>query len=347
MAIVIHLIGVAMAEKAGQGGGDAFSSPPRWKLFFLFILVSLVTVWFYRHLYLYVSQVLLIGGSLSVVALWKMVKSWWETEVGDERTLVKALSSPSGTENLSLAFLGLIVLWAVTSSVYLEYEGAPRGEVEYEVEVLMDGNPYMDTQRVTSYARVTGEPRLFAWKIRRLEFRIANRPEYGPLTRTARFWSAVRVKVPRDFRKREFRLLRIIPGAGVHNLLPDSSAIPETLYRLSVRHGDRSWRIDDLRRGVVYAGAAKEDLDWLVGPPEQELRERLIDDYLARIGAAVEAREHVIRALRPSHQVPTDEFAAGDTVLVEVGAVGQDPLTTHEVVLDTAGIYTVFLEVSR
>jgi len=333
---------------------DSEGRTPRLKLLVLFLLVAGFTLWFHRHLYLYVSEVLLVGGTLTVWSLWKAVQPWVQRGLGDEKSrAIKALSSPRANEYLVFAGLLLVVLYVFTSSVYIEYDSGRATQSRYRVVALRNGNPYLDTLTVTSVARVTGGPSLFEMGSRELTFQIVEPPGYLPVQRQVQPWDRVRLRVPGDFQRRDSYVLRIIPGAGVFTLLADPQMDdPQSVYRLTVRRsnagGDVARTLEDVRQGMIYGGADTPIMQWLVDRADAERTREQIEDYLSQFTSRPEQIEPVVRALElHTRFLEGIEFEAGDTVRIELGKPGEEPVASDVVTLESPGITNLFLETPR
>lgn len=327
---------------------------PRLKLLVLFLLVAGFTLWFHRHLYLYVTEVLLVGGTLTAWSLWKALQPWVQKGLGDEKSrAIKALESPRANEYLVFAGLLLVVLYAFTSSIYVQYDSGRASESRYRVVAVRNGNPYLDTMTVTSVARVTGGPSLFEIGTRELVFQIVEPPGYLPVRRQLHPWDRVRLRVPGDFERRDVYVLRIIPGAGVYALLaaPDKED-PPSVYRLTARRsgpgGSLTRALDDVRKGMIYGGAEQRVMDWLLDQAEADRTRERIRSYLSKFGGKPDQIEPVLRELElHTRFFEGIEFGAGDTVRIELGKPGEEPVASDVIVLESPGVTNLFLETPR
>ena len=135
----------------------------RLNLILLLVVGLLFSLWFYRHLQLYVTETVLIGGTITFWTLWKILGSLMNWTFGSERETIaqRLIGKPWATEYLALSLFPLAILYGTTASVYLVYEGAESGESTFQVDVLHNRNPYMDKIEVTSSSRVAGKPFFF------------------------------------------------------------------------------------------------------------------------------------------------------------------------------------------
>ncbi len=315
------------------------------------VSVILVTVWFHVHLSLYVTEARLVGGTLTLWGLWKIAQSAIKRGIDDQAPKVsRILASPGLTEYLGLGLAIVIVLYAMTSSVYLEYRGAPRGESEFKVDVLHKGNPYLETLAVASYDQVAGRPFFFRFNTIDLLFDIQEPRGYQAVARKLAPWSSVRLRVPQDFTEKKFHVVRLVPGRGLFNLLPRAGDEVETSYYLRATVGGGRYANEDLRRGGVLVGAEEKDLRWVMENREPEKSAREIEEYFTRQSTPADRAREIATEFE-SHTVflATAEFAPGDSVSLVVGRLGDAaPLLVLEfTVTDAPGVQTIFLEVTK
>lgn len=328
-----------------------FSSKHYFVNLSLFSLIAvLLTVWFYLHLYLYFTEALLIGGTLSAWGLWRIVYPVIRRLLGARAPRMSGIvATPGLTEYLGLGLMVVITLFLFTSSVYIEYEGAEQGESEFKVEVLYRGNPYLDTLRVASYDRVAGQPFFFRVSKITLEFNIRDPRGYKTEVRTLQPWTNVHLRVPRDFVPKEYHVVRLVPGKGLFNLLPRATDSPSTGYYLHVTRTNRRYTLEDFRQGIVYVGADETDLSWLLKTVDQEKGTNEVEEYFTKRGAPTSLAQERVKRLE-SHWVAltTAEFMSADSVTVEVGTSDGGPLLVKEFIVNNVpGVQTIFLEVSQ
>ncbi|MCD6388876.1 MAG: hypothetical protein J7L69_05645 [Desulfobulbaceae bacterium] len=103
----------------------------RLNLCLLVLFAVFGMIWFYRHLHLYVTETTLVGGTLSVWGVWKLLQSLikWGVDTAEISFSHRFLGRPVFTEYLFLSSLLLACLYLGTSSIYLSYEGAKPGGI--------------------------------------------------------------------------------------------------------------------------------------------------------------------------------------------------------------------------
>lgn len=197
----------------------------RINLILLVFLIICLTFWFYKHLHLYVTESAFIGGTLTLWGGWKLIQSWvkWGLETADKSLIQRYIGRTAATEYLVLAFIVLCVLYVTTSSVYLVYEGAKAGETEFSIVVTQNDNPYLEPVKVASYQRVAGRPFFLRFSSFGLKFNIIHPHGFEPIEKRFRPWTNIYLRVPIDFKRKDFHLIRLIPGASLLRAYPKTS----------------------------------------------------------------------------------------------------------------------------
>ncbi len=295
----------------------------RVNLFLLLTAALLFSFWFYRHLHLYVTQTILIGGTLTIWAVWKILCSFLNWTFGGETdTLARRLMTKTwATEYLMLSLFLLMILFCTTSSVYLVYQGAESGESGFQVDVLSNQNPYLERMQVTSSDRVTGRPFFFRFSKVDLEYRIVENIGFKPLQKSQYPWTNTYLRVPQDFERRRLHLLRLVAGPRLYVMLPETKIKdPAQRYFLDIEFKGRHKRIDDLRRQLVYTGALEKDLMELLKRDDIDALRRELDEYLAHLKFPHTAREPIISSLtNETAHLAAGEFQNGDEIVIGVG----------------------------
>jgi hypothetical protein len=304
-------------------------------------VAALLTVWFTLHFQPWISEALVVAGPLTLLALWKLVEPWVRRGAGDlpEQAVRRFLKRPSATEVLAFALLAAVTLLLTTSSIYVDYAGAPAGADRVRVQVLEGGHPFLpEAFEVTSYRRLAGRPFLLRTRTAALTFTLAEPPGYRPYPhepdRPVRFrpWSAVRLRAPEQFDLDRFYLLRLVPGRGFIGELPVPGDQPSTAFSLWLREGDRGEEVlaaPDLRFQGLFVGAAKKDLKRLVPRLDaQKLHSRLVA-YLAARGIPTERHAELLVPWETQALAGTRRFEPGAKIVVLVRQQGrQMPLFT-------------------
>jgi hypothetical protein len=196
----------------------------------LFVILAVSTMlWVNRHLQPYLIKTTLIGGTLTLWGIWKLIQSWvkWGLESAEISLARRILDRQASTEVLVLGLVVLAVLFFSTSSVYLVYEGDKKGEAEYTVEVTHDDKPYLEPITIASYNRVKGRPLFLRISGVHLQFDITTPRGFQPLERDFGPGSSIHLRVPLDFKRKELHLLRLVPGLTIWNELPKIRAEPQ------------------------------------------------------------------------------------------------------------------------
>ena len=152
---------VAAAVPSDAAPPVAVGRPSRWfwpNLVLLAALAPFATYWFKQHLELYLTEVVLIGGGISLWAAGRIAFGWAE-KLGklDPMALSRrALGSPETSLLLLVAVIAFVALWRTTNSFYLQYEGGAAGDSEFVVRVsrVADSTPFMPDMTVGPATKV-------------------------------------------------------------------------------------------------------------------------------------------------------------------------------------------------
>lgn len=318
-------------------------------LLFIFLAIS-VMFWFQNHLQIYVTQTIFIGGTITIWSSWKLIQSWlsWGVKTSEISLENKILSHHSAREYLILGLFLITILYFSTSSIYLSYEGAREGESEFKVNIYKNGNPYVNTLELTSYNRVNGNPFFFRFQTETLEFRIAS-PQ-GFVSEEVEFhpWTSIKIKVPADFERKKYRIIRLVPGIRFFNVLPKHDDTPDITYFLNIiRNGDTT-RVKDLRVRTLYLGAEQSDLQNLVSDEKKAAFREKIETNLLKFPDMEEAfRNRFISTWENQlDYLTTEEFKSGDRIVFQIfkkGAVSPVWESSYMVPEDEV-ISTIFIE---
>lgn len=307
----------------------------RLNLFLFVVFMICLAVWFERQLHMYVTEILLVSGTLTLWGFWQIVQSWlrwgWDEETGDLRK--RLLGQALATEYLSFGFVLIAFLWFTTSSIYVTYEGNAKGQDSYTVQVLREGNLYLPPLELTSYQRVAGRPFFLSWHSLDLEFRIVEPPGYDGRKERLTPWGGIHLRVPADFQPRKFRILRLVPIELFNDLRPASVESADVRYNLVIRlansceapvAADRIFRVEDLRRQALYIGAEEADLRWLLDHRDKEkFRESFFND-LAGFQVPEARRAEWFREWEGSPRlIAAPVFGERDPVCIQIWREGQ------------------------
>jgi hypothetical protein len=175
----------------------------RWfwpNLGLLALLAPFATYWFKQHLELFFTEIVLIGGGLS---LWAALRIVFELaqKLGkiDPLSLSRrALGSPECSLLLVVALIVMVVLWRTTNSLYFQYGGGSAGDREFVVQVnrVGDRTPFISDVVVGPASKVVGQAFLFKAENADLECKIVKPLLYQPLPCPIDIGEAKRIRVP-------------------------------------------------------------------------------------------------------------------------------------------------------
>jgi hypothetical protein len=316
----------------------------------LFVVLAIAAMlWLNRHLQPYLVKTTLIGGTLTLWGIWKLIQSWvkWGIESAEVSLARRVLDRKATTEILVLALVVLAFLFFSTSSLYLIYEGESSGESEYTVQVTHNDHPYLEPVVVASYRRVIGQPFFLRLSMMRLKFDISVPLGFQPLEKEFGPGSSIRLRVPLDFKRKEFHLLRLIPGLKLRNTLPKPGSESQAEFCLRVKRNGEEYSIHDLRSQTVYVGADSADIAALVASEDRAAFRSLLANYLIEWEVPANMRGDIATMWETKRRfVSTPEFKAGDRIDLEVVRVGsEDTLVKDSIQLVSGeGIMSIFLE---
>ena len=244
---------------------DKPAPPPRTKLFWfnlitLLLLVPLATVVFDRHLKAYFTQIVLVGGALT---LWALIRLLWSvfsatTKFDVEDFSRTQLSSPATTRMLIVAIAVLGYLWWSAASLYFEFTG--DAAKSYKIEVVNTGT---EEHYARPFEMTAAEPvvmkglQLIGGQDVPLTCQIAEPVGYEPLDCSIRRGNSTLVKVPKDFTAKEYHLVQLLPLGPLYRVIPSVEQVEASNYSLNLTvtgHDGKEgtpMQLADLRRGTV------------------------------------------------------------------------------------------------
>jgi hypothetical protein len=285
------------------------------------VLAPLFTYWFQRHLQLYFTEIVVVGGAFT---LWALVRMIWgivekAADVDAWRTSRTLLGSPLVTQGLLAAALAFVVLWWSTGSLYLQLQG---GSGDYVVEVVRntDGSPLIERVALNAGRPVVGLPRLLRRELTELQCRIVEPVQFEPIDCDLAPGRATRVAVPRDFPPKEYHLVRIVPGSELYRNLPQDTDDPVTRYELTItrqrlHEPDIVARVPDLRQQTLLLGALEAEMPLVLRLHDAQNYEHFLD---TRLRAAMQDRDSaslMAAILSTSTRVLPDLYVKADDVL--------------------------------
>ncbi len=286
------------------------------------VLMVVLTFWFQRHLQIYVTQVLLIGGTMTLWALWQLLQSWlrwgWDS---DPKDTAKALFGRArGREYLVFAAGVLLILWLTTSSLYITFDDGAPGESEYRVETVSGAKKFLPLLTFNASQRVAGQPYFLQVRSQEIELQIVEPRGYLALRKTLRPGTRLDIKLPGSFERKKFHVLRLVPGVYFFNNLPEYSDYPSVFYQIKIsRPGAQQAILRDLRRQSLYCGAAEDDIRWLLQKQERGKSLQSLTDLLHDEKVPPAAMPQILPLLETNPAVlSTFEFAAGNHITIEI-----------------------------
>jgi hypothetical protein len=308
------------AEEAKKETGRG-RNPYRLNLGLFLLLVVGLTIWFRIHLKPVLTETSIVGGTLSLWGIWKVLQDWFFAGTGEGKSSLsqKLLGSRGATEYLLFGIVLFLILVGTTSSVYVVYEGAGPGQSQFSVATLRQGNPYLEPLTVRSHDRTAGRPFFLGLRAKDLEFRVTDPPGYDPIYRKLRPWGAVRIQVPEDFTKTKQTVLRLVPGFGLWNVVPKEEDDPPVKYKAIVQIGDQSVTLDDFRWRTVYTGVPEESLEWIRRGQDDEAFRRVLLEYLTKVGVRPERQQaFLVRWGAEPVRIPSRKAEIGEPVRIDV-----------------------------
>lgn len=233
----------------------------RLTLLLFAIDVAALVIWFQRHVEPYVNETLIIGSTISLWGLFKMVWTRFEDEGGvDSKDLTqRLLGGPNALSTMVFGAFIIAALHALTGSIYLRFGGAQADEERFKVRVL-EGKEAVLGPFEMHPGDVQGGPMIPNLRTRELTFEITDPRGFLPLKRTMYWWSAEDIKVPGSFERKALHLVVFAPDAALYQKLPPVGDSTGVRYYLTVRGRGEPRTLWTLSQQLTVTGAAKEDL---------------------------------------------------------------------------------------
>lgn len=324
------------------------SSPPaspwpyRLRLIWFVLLIVLFTLWFERHLKAFVSQTAIIGGTVTLFGLWKLLLDAIGTasREGPGDWMRRAFASPRAQEYLGFATLLLAALYVCTSSIYLSYESDSRGAGSYTVEIWQGNRQLKAPEKLNSYDRFRGQPYFFHFGSEDLEFRITEPAGYEPKVIPWRTGSQISLCVPRCFDPKQLHLLQIVPGTSLIQDLPKEAK--GLRYRLALSRTDAKGTtvtatVDPYLQTVVYTGMSAEELALTANESAREATRREVQRWLTRLQVSATDQAPLVEQLfvKPEY-AGVERLVKGDqlTMTVSTAKTGDDGVEVVKVIAE-------------
>lgn len=301
------------------------SSRSRWfwtNLGGLCLLAPFATFWFQQHLQLYFTEIVVVGGAFT---LWALVRLIWGlierfTKFDAWESSRSFLSSPAMTRILLVGAIVFILLWFSTSSIYLELRDSDSTG-EYRVEVLRkaDGSPLLENATLSAARAALGAPHFWHWETTQLQCRIVQPIEYEPRDCSLSPGTSTRIRVPGDFKRKEFHLLRIVPVGSLYRTLPQDTDQPVTRYQLEIKRGNEVTSLADIRKQTIYFGARDDEMPLVMRLEEPDKYEHFLDTRFRVDGQDKDSASLSAAVLSSSTRVwPAMYVKSGDKLIIKV-----------------------------
>lgn len=288
---------------------------------FIILVVSLI-FWFHKHLQLYVTETIFIGGTLTLWGFWKLIQSWvkWGLEKADISLAQRVFGRAAATEYIVFGLVLLSILYFATSSIYLIYEGGKSDENEFIVKVTCKDQPYTEDLIVNLNQRSTGRPFFFRTRFKDLTFDIDYPSGFAPIIKRFYPWTNIQLKVPSDFERKDFRVLCLIPVTSIFNYLPKTCDKPQTTFYLLIEHNGKKYSLKDFRKQTVYVGGKEKDIQFFIAKRNREEFRLALHKFLDDKGY-LERKNYFITAWTSEPAIlPTDEdFKPDDQIDIKIG----------------------------
>lgn len=234
------------------------------------IVVVLVCVWFKLHVEHHVEESWLIGGALSVWALFEIVHSALDWALEDEMKSLpqRILGSRRSTAYLWLAVILALALLACTSSVWVQYEASAEGKPAYKVRLSRRESqrlPFIDALDVASSSPADGRTFFFRWRPVELVGETEIPSGFVTKPKTLRWGRRLNFVVPKDLEPKQYHLVRLLPVGTLLNALEHAGVDVEKPCDLEIKWGAHRLVFRDVRRGAIYLGSTEREIHdvWL------------------------------------------------------------------------------------
>ncbi|MBC8027590.1 MAG: hypothetical protein H7Y89_16475 [Steroidobacteraceae bacterium] len=310
----------------------ARSAGYRWRLAWFVLLVVFASLWFERHLKAYVSQTAIVGGTVTLFGLWKLVLDALGVagEKGPADWLRRAFTSARASGYLGFFTLLIGALWACTSSIYLTYDSDSRGSGSYRVEIWQGNRLLRPAEVLNPHDKFVGQPYFFHFGREDLEFRIAQPVGYEPKKISWQTGSQITVPVPYSWDPLELHLVKIVPGKDFLHSLPTTATSPGLRYRLVLaREGadpEDAFVVEPLLKTVVFTGMPEIELAAATGDAVVESTRVEVDRMLLRMSTTDDTRPELVEQLFASvAKRPMGRLVAGDKLRIRVYSLSAAP----------------------
>ena len=247
------------------------------------IVAVLMTGYSWWHLRRWLS-LYTIGGGVSILVLGAAIFGILKKALGHDvfKPLVAYLLKARWvTAVLAVMVTAIGFLFAVTSSINIELSSPDGTAVAHRV-LIEPAIAGVSSLSVDKEDKTAGHAFFFRRETVPVILQLADAPQYGPLPpRDFHRWTSMFVRVPRDFPRKIFRLVRLIPGVGLSlPLVADSAQRPYRLEvtRMAPRGEEKLAEIHDWRMQPLHLGASSQEISHVFeefGATDESVREPL------------------------------------------------------------------------
>jgi hypothetical protein len=328
----------------------------QWTLILFALVAAATVIWFKRHIESYVTETLIVGGTISLWGLWKLLWSGYEDAGGDgQKTLTRRLlGNPAATRALYFAALIIAFLHFTTSSIYLSVAGAAPGEGDFKVQVIENGEVVMGPFEM-SPGETIGNPIVPGFRTRKLTYQIVQPNNFLMLDKELPPWGAHDLSVPGSFKRKVLHIVALVPDKVLYSVLPKKSEPGGERYYLEIASGGKMTLLEDYLQALVLTGAGVKDLpSSSTATHDERIREEIADHFAH---AGLERPEETVSTLLSAdiQQLGSAEFAADAPLQVTVGTWLEEggarkkvpSLTCQFVVPPDRGLHTLVVGVTQ
>lgn len=285
----------------------------------------LATFWFLRHLQPWFTEVALVGGSVTLWAVLRLVLELLNKAGGvDPWALTrKRLASPEWTLVLVVALVACIALWLTTSSIYLRFDARSAKASKYDVSVGTVDAPdaFLSASELSSARPVVGRPVFGLGAVGALQCRVIEPAKFEPRDCTLGAFGALSLAVPGDFKPRSFFLLRLVPAPALWSELPpaDAAAPAQRLVLSVALDSAPPLVLDDWRLQLVATGSAEADLRALAGTQDDAALRGSLRALLLAEGVPADAADSTLAQLmQPTRTWDSLRVKSGSKLTVDL-----------------------------
>lgn len=315
----------------------------------LLVVFLLLAAWYQRHLQVRVAG-LAVGGSLTVLALLRMVYDFATWGAADEVKGLprRLLSNQRVTVVLAGAIPAAGLLLLGTSSLHFEVDASRDHGAGYVVEVVdRRTDQVLVAPRRLAGKGMESQPFFGRWRATPLLVRVREPSGFQAVPANLTVGGRVLLKVPSDFPSKLLRVVRLLPGPGLAASLPRPGAPALTPYDVLLKRAGRTNVIPDWHQQVICLGANPGEIALALAREPAVARRDAFSAYLDHVHLPADSRGPILKLWEAAPRLEaTDEFREGERIQVLVVRSGnRDPVISAETQIPTNGeIHNVFLK---